>query len=244
MAATLHERRCLDVLHATSVKDFKRQFVDFAQDLGFDTVGVMVVTKHSPTLTEYQMLNNAPAAYLNEFHNRDNGRLDPVNNHCKRSSAPLVWDRQTYTSVNAGALWELQAPFGYRSGIAVAMHLARGMHFMFGANWSKDRCESVPHFKAIAEDVLSFAEYAQAAAFELAVPTQADPGNASFLTKSELEALRWTMDGMTSWEIGQKMALSEFDVTLRLQRVMRKLGCGSKYEAVLKGIKLGLIEGA
>jgi DNA-binding CsgD family transcriptional regulator len=244
MSATLHEKRCLDVLHATSVKDFKHQFVDFAQNLGFDTVGVMVVTKHSPTLTEYQMLNNAPTAYLAEFHNRDHCRVDPVNNHCKRSSIPIVWDRQTYADCDAGTLWELQAPFGYRSGIAVAMHLARGMHFMFGANWSKDRCENVPHFKAIAEDVLNFAEYAQAAAFELSAPTQFDPGNTWSLTRSELEALRWTMDGMTSWEIGQKMALSDCDVTLRLQRAMSKLGCGSKYEAVLKGIKLGLIEGA
>ena len=243
MSATLHERRCQEVLHAASVRDFKRQFVDFAQDLGFETVGVMVVTKHSPTLTEYQMLNNAPAAYLNEFHNRDHCRVDPVNNHCKRSSAPIVWDRRTYGSQNVEALWELQAPFGYRSGIAVAMHLARGMHFMFGANWSRDRCETVPHFKAIAEDVLSFAAYAQAAAFELSAPTRPDPGNTWFLTLSELEALRWTMDGLTSWEIGRKMALSGSDVTLRLQRAMKKLGCGSKYEAVLKAIKLGLIEG-
>ena len=50
------------------------------------------------------------------------------------------------------------------------------------------------------------------------------------------------MDGMSAWEIGRKMALSNYDVVLRLQRAMRKLQCGSKYEAVLKAIKLGLIE--
>jgi len=51
------------------------------------------------------------------------------------------------------------------------------------------------------------------------------------------------MDGMTDWEIGSKLGLSERDVTLRLQRVMRKLECGTEYEAVLKAIKLRLIEG-
>ncbi len=114
---------------------------------------------------------------------------------------------------------------------------------MFGADWQHDRCESVPNYKAIFEDLLTFAAHAQAAAFELSTPTRPDPGNAWSLAKSELEALRWTMDGMTSWEIGQKMYLSDCDVRLRLQRAMRKLGCGSKYEAVLKGIKLGLLEG-
>ena len=60
-------------------------------------------------------------------------------------------------------------------------------------------------------------------------------------TRGELEALRWTMDGMTDCEIGRKLDLSERDVTLQLQRVTGKLGCGTKYEAVLRAIKLGLI---
>lgn len=60
-------------------------------------------------------------------------------------------------------------------------------------------------------------------------------------TPGELEALRWTMDGMTSWEIGRKFDLSERDVALRLERIMGKLNCGTKYEAVLKAIRLRLI---
>ena len=244
MSAMQHEKRCLDVLHATCIKDFKRQIIDFAQNLGFETVGAMVVISHSPTLLEFQTLTNAPAEYLDEFHDGEHAAQDPVGIHCSRSTSPIVWDRETYADNGAQILWELQEPFGYRSGIAVAMHLARGMHFMFGTNWNKDRCKGVPHFKSIAEDVLSFAEYAQAAAFELSAPTQLGPGNALSLTKGELETLGWTMDGMTSWEIGKKMSLSDSDVKLRLQRAMKKLGCGTKYEAVLKGIKLGLIEGA
>jgi len=38
------------------------------------------------------------------------------------------------------------------------------------------------------------------------------------------------------------MGLSERDIALRLQRVMRKLGCGSTYEAGLRAIRLGMIE--
>src|SRR5471032_1947705 len=113
MSATLHEKRCLDVLHATSVKDFTRQIVAFVQDLGFSTFGAMVVTDHSPTLTEFQTVTNAPAAYLNEFHNQEHARRDPVAKHCSTSSSPIVWDRRTYAGHNS-ALWELQEPYGYR----------------------------------------------------------------------------------------------------------------------------------
>ena len=241
MGATLHEKRCLDVLHATSAKDFKRQIVAFIQGLGFETVGAMVVTKHSSTLTEFQTVTNAPEAFLDEFHDQDHACLDPVSTHCSRFSSPIVWDRRTYAASNAEALWEVQEPFGYRSGIAIAMHFAQGRHFMFGANWDKDRCESVHGFKAIAEDILSFSEHAQAAAFELCQPVRLDLKSAYSLAVRELETLRWSMDGLTSWEIADRMSISERHATLLLRRAMEKLGCTGKYEAGLRAIRLGLI---
>src|ERR1700712_4199956 len=104
MDPTRHEKRCLDVLHATCIKDFKMQIVDFAQNLGFETVGAMVVITHSPTLLEFQTLTNAPAAYLDEFHDGEHAALDPVGIHCSQSSAPIVWDRKTYAASGANTL--------------------------------------------------------------------------------------------------------------------------------------------
>ena len=241
MSATLHEKRCLDVLHATSVRDLTRQMVAFVHHVGFETVGAMIVTTHSPTLTEFQTITNAPEAFLEEFHDQEHARLDPVSTHCARSSSPIVWDQRTYVEANAEFLWELQEPFGYRSGIAVAMHLSRGRHFMFGANWSVDRCDRVPHFKTIAEHLLSFAEHAQAAAFELSLPARLVTDNARVLEARELETLRWSMEGLTSWEIADQMSISERHATLLIRRAMEKLGCSSKYEASLRAIRLGLI---
>jgi DNA-binding CsgD family transcriptional regulator len=201
----------------------------------------MVVTKHSPTLTEFQTVTNAPAAFLDEFHDQDHACLDPVSTHCSRLSSPIVWDRRTYVASNTEALWEIQEPFGYRSGIAIAMHLARGRHFMFGANWGKDRCEDVRGFRAIAEELLGFSEHAQAAAFELCVPTRPSPKSALSLTDRELETLRWSMDGLTSWEVAERMSISERHATLFVRRALKKLECTSKYEAGLRAIRLGLI---
>ena len=241
MRATLHEKRCLDVLHATSVGDFKKQIVSFTNDLGFETVGAMTVTKHSPTLTEFNTVTNAPAAFLDEFHDQSHARLDPVNKHCASSSTPIVWDRRTYAEGGADMLWELQEPFGYRSGIAIAMHFGRGRHFMFGANWSRDRCDSSPSFRSIGEDLVSFSQHAQAAAFELCQPARLDEVTQNRFAIRELDALRWTMDGLSTWEVAGRMAISERHVTLLLRRVMAKLGCSSKYECGLRAIKLGLI---
>jgi DNA-binding CsgD family transcriptional regulator len=242
MIETRHDRRCLDILHATSVRDFTRQIIAFTQHLGFNNVGAIVAVKHSNTLTEFKTITNAPAAYLNEFHNLEHASIDPVSEHCIQSSSPIVWNRQTYKSAGVEQLWQLQEPYGYRSGLAVAMHFARGRHFVFGGNWDKDACDKVPHFRAIAEDLLSFAAHAQAAAFELTLPSAMVPNGTFSLAKRELEVLGWTADGLTSWQVADRMSISERHVALLVQRAMQKLSCSSRYEACLRAIRLGLLQ--
>ena len=61
------------------------------------------------------------------------------------------------------------------------------------------------------------------------------------LTPRELEALRWTMDGKTAWEVGGVLGISERTAVLHINNAMHKLGCVSKHQAVLKALRLGLI---
>ena len=237
------DRDCNEVLHAQSLKDLLRKMVGFSEARGFGRVSATVMTEHSPTLIEYQFITNAPTSYLPEFENLDAGRIDPISQHASFNSTPLVWNQANYVDCGQGALWELQAPFGYQSGIVMAFHLPRGRHFLFGPDCDRPQCTTAARTKEIVEEFHQFAAKAQAAAFELFLRYDPPAHEMPSPTRGELEALRWTMDGMTSWEIGRKLDLSERDVTLRLQRLMRKLGCGTKYEAVLRAIKLGLIEG-
>ncbi len=240
---SLFKQKCQAVLHASSVKEFSKLLFDFTESLGFSTVAAMVITDHSPTLTQFQTISNVPSDYLESFENLDLGRIDPVSQHCKHSTTPIVWDRGTYGNSKVERdLWEQQAEFGYRSGIAFAMHLGRGRHYMFGADWNHDRCDKVPKYKSVLEDVLTFATHTQAAAFELCLPTPPAEDNEWKLAHSELEALRWAMDGKSSWDIGERLGIAERHAELLLQRAMRKLGCTSKYEAVIRAIKRGLIE--
>jgi len=241
MVASSFNQTCLEMLHSRSVKEFSKRLFAFTENLGFSTVAAMVITDHSPTLTEFQTVTNAPAAYLGEFENLELGRIDPVSQHCKRSNAPIVWDRRTYGSPREQQLWERQAEFGIRSGLAIAMHPGKCRHFMFGADWNHDRCASVPHFRRISEDLIEFAAHAQAAAFELCQPAPLASDSSPILTRSELDALSRSMDGHTSWEIGAAMSISERHATLLLRRAMKRLGCSTKYEAVLRAIRLGII---
>ena len=234
------DRRCRETLHSESVKQFSQHIVNFTESLGLEMVGATVITDHSCGLTQFESITNAPASYLEDFLDIASAKLDPVSQHCKRTSMPLVWDQGFYVSRGRGDFWEHQAAFGLRSGISVAFHLPRGRHFLFGATSSGLSCGIGKRVRELVADVHQFAAYAQAAAFDLCIPYERG-GDAVVLARGELEALRWSADGLNDWEVGHRMSISATEVALRLRRAMLKLGCTSKYETALRAIRLGLL---
>ena len=80
----------------------------------------------------------------------------------------------------------------------------------------------------------------QDAASRLFLPQALQPERPA-LTPRELEALRWTMDGKTAWEVGTILGISERTAVLHVNNAMHKLGCVNKHQAVLKALRLGLI---
>ena len=234
-------RRCLEVLHAKTVAEYKRLNVEFVQALGFHTVAATVITDHSPHLTEFQSVTNAPTEYLPSFEDMASAKLDPVSQHCKTSSAPIVWDQGVYVAHGRGDYWENQAAFGYLSGISVAFHLPWGRHFMFGVDSDRRVCASKRDMQNLLFELHAFASHSQAAAFDLCTPYPPSGSDVS-LAPGELDALRRSMDGLSNREVGCAMGISETEVLLRLRRAMLKLGCTNKYETALRAIRLGLVD--
>jgi DNA-binding CsgD family transcriptional regulator len=230
----------LSVLEARNRDEFQGAVVRFAQRLGFETVSAMAVVDRGINDAEFITVDNTPAAYQQVFHEIGGGRKDPVMQHCKRNSVPIIWNQQTYLDRDAIDLWELQAPFGYRNGVAMALHLPEGRHFFLGV----DRDQALPgdpgELTRVVADLQLFAVHAQDTAMRVLISESAQPERPA-LTPRELEVLRWTMDGKTAWEVATVLGIAERTVIMHLQHGMQKLGCSSKHQAVLKALRLGLI---
>jgi len=212
--------------------------------MGFHTMAAMVVTDHSPSLSEFQCVTSAPPEYIPAFEDQEAAQRDPVSQHCKRSSMPTVWDQKFYVAAGRGDYWEQQAPYGLRSGIAVAFHLPRGRHFVFGLNSDNQSCGERRSRLGMMLDVQQFASHVQAAAFDLCMPYNIggqDDAREIGLPVGELDALRRAMEGLSDWAIGQAMGISETEVLLRIRRATQRLGCTTRYEAALRAIRLGLV---
>jgi DNA-binding CsgD family transcriptional regulator len=229
-----------EVLQARDPVALRSQCIRFAKALGFDIVSAMTVVDKAPGQSQFFTVHNTPVGYRNTFDDDRTGRRDPVMQHCRSHTVPIVWDQGTYTSQGQGERWEEQARFGYRTGIALALHLPEGRHFQLGV----DRDGPLPvdrvELTRLVADLQLFAVHAVDAALRVLVP-QANDVDQPMLTPRELESLRWTMEGKTAWEVGKILGISERTAVLHINNAMHKLQCVSKHQAVLKAMRLGLI---
>jgi DNA-binding CsgD family transcriptional regulator len=228
------------VLQSRSRDDFRDEVVRFTQQMGFSTVSAMVVIDHTVRTSDFLVVDNTPAEYIEAFNDTMAGRRDPVQQHCKRSSVPIVWDRQTYLDSGTGELWEQQAEYGYRTGVALALHLPDGRHFQLAVDREQALPSGSSDLQRLVADLQLFAVCAVDTAMRVLVPEPLRPERPA-LTPRELEALRWTMEGKTAWELGRILGITERTAVLHLGNAMRKLGCSNKHQAVLKALRLGLI---
>ena len=84
------------VMQARSRDEFRDEIVRFARALGFETVSAMTVLDHGLATSDFIVVDNTPQAYLDTFSDPGSGRKDPVMQHCRRQSVPIIWTRDTY----------------------------------------------------------------------------------------------------------------------------------------------------
>lgn len=228
------------VSEVRSREEFSAEVVAFARGLGFATVAAMAVFDHGVGRSEFVGIDNAPEGYADAQRDEEAARRDPVMQHCRRQTVPIVWDRGTYRRAGLDGLWQQQAMYGYCTGIALALHLPHGRHFAIGVEREAPLPEDSPTLTRMVADLQLFAVHAQEAALRLLAP--AAQAQLPQLSARELQALHWTMRGKTAWEVGAILGISERTAVMHVHGAMRKLGCGSKHQAVLQALQLGLLD--
>jgi DNA-binding CsgD family transcriptional regulator len=160
--------------------------------------------------------------------------------HCKRGTVPILWDQATYVRNGVEELWEEQAALATAPGGAGDAPAA-GAALHVGRRPRPGAAQEPTALTRIVADIQLFAVHAQDAALRLFVAPNAVALERPKLTPRELEALRWTMEGKTAWEVGTILGISERTAVLHLQNAMHKLEATNKHQAVLKALRLGLI---
>ena len=234
------QERYQAVLEVKSLDEFRGEIMRFAGDLGFRTVSAMTAFDFVTGQTQFVNIDNTPAEFREKFESAERYGRDPVMQHCKRSGRPIIWDQSTYVEAGLGGQWEEQASYGYRSGIAVALHLPDGRHFFMGLDLDDCLTTDPNKLSRMVADLQLFTVYAQEVASRLIFPAPLNDG-APKLTPRELEALRWTLEGKTAWEVGKILGISERTSVFHVNNAMHKLGCVTKHQAAIRAERMGIL---
>lgn len=186
---------------------------------------------------------NFPEQWRIHYREQNYHRIDPVFQECRRNVTPQVWmdiwrghDLDTQQKRFFGESVE----FGLTNGLAIPIH---GPQREFAVvSLSSDEPEEAfkRRIKEHKHTAHSLAIHLHAALREL-LDDQADAPPVT-LTPRELECLKWTARGKSSWAISEILTLSERTVNFHIANAMNKLEVTSRTHAVAKSLYHGLIE--
>ena len=172
------------VLQARNRDEFRDEVIRFTQQLGFETVSAVTMIDHGRGRYELITVDNTPSNYVEPYSDKGSGRRDPVLQHCKRQTVPIIWNQDTYVANGVGDLWEQQAQFGYRTGIAMALHLPEGKHFLLGVDRDQPLPADPEELQRLVADLQLFAVHAQDAPMRLLVPPAQQPERPSLTPRT------------------------------------------------------------
>lgn len=225
---------------ASDLDSLNRHLVAAAEQLGFGLASAVLIrgSLHSGRAW-VKSIGNTPAGFLEAQHSLDDTLRDPVMTALRSDVQPVVYDQGTYVEAGVADLWDAQAPFDYRCGVACSVH-APGHSFMLGIDRSSPvPTEPVERMRLVAS-TLMLTVHAQDAMQRLLTPEPA--GVPVALDAPELETLRWAKDGFTAQRIGDLMLITSANVQRHQRSAARKLGASSVSGAVLRCIQGGLID--
>ncbi len=234
------EDRFQAVLGVQNIDEFRSEVIRFAHDMGFGLVSATTACDQLMGPPKFVTVDNTPPKFRERFEAMDRRVQDPVMQHCKTSSRPIIWDQSTYVDKGLGEHWEEQASFGYRSGIAMALHLPEGRHFFVGVDLDGTLTPNPGQLSRMVADLALFTVNAYEAASRVIVLTPGDPSE-PHLTTRELEALRWTLEGKTAWEVGKILGITERTAVFHVNNAMHKLGCTTKHQAAVRAERMGIL---
>jgi DNA-binding CsgD family transcriptional regulator len=235
-------QRYEQVSQANDLSAFRRGLIDFANDLDFGlVVGVLAIEHRGPGgTTEYVAVGNTPEAFLETSRDNSYARRDPVHQRLARLTKPLVYDQRFYVDAGAGELWEMYAPFGYRTGVAVGVQMPGYRRLLLGLDREAPLPKHPIKLNRMIADLQLLAVHAQDAAGRLLLSKRSSLHPVR-LPPRQLEILRLSMEGKSAWVVGSLLGISENTVNYHMKQLFKQLDVSTKHQAVLKAMELGLI---
>ncbi len=228
---------------ADSVEALYRHLEEALAEIGYDRFVYSFLTDH-PAIGKtagHGELRNYPDDWFRYYLEQGYGQADPAIRFGRLYHGPIPWsqlERNHQLSRLETKIFREGEEAGLLDGIAVPLHGPNGELAGFGIASSTGGVELDRNLLSMIAAIAQQFHLVYCDLFR----NRAMPLPAPVLTAREREVLRWCMEGKSNWETGQLLSISEHGVEFHLRNIYRKLQVNSRICAVVKAIRLGLIE--
>src|SRR5215471_1600145 len=215
-----------------------------AQDEGFTQLAYGALTYDEPIRLVDRphpaVALNYSAQWQGRYIECGYGAIDPVVTCASSIAAPFLWDWFVIRyplSNRQRQLFNEAAEAGLKNGVTVPLHgpWGRLAVISFASQFNDVRP------KAQLDRLNALASQFHVAFTSLSGDFRRDLPSID-LSPREKDCLRWTAQGKSSWDISMILTISENTVNFHVKNAIRKLDATNRIVAVVKAIRLGLID--
>jgi len=227
-----------------TVASWRDRVYKFANDFGYENIAVVFFDETSKD-EPYFLQTNYPSTWRDKYIEENMVRIDPVFMHCLTKSIPCIWAETTFSGVSQKGFYEEACSYGIRTGVSLP---ARGPNNAFGAvsfatDAKPDRVCLEQATRNIPE-LSCFRDFIFETSLQLIRPAVSSDEKAIALTQRELECLKWSASGKSSWDIAYILNCTEAGINSHFSRIRQKMGVSTRRQAIVKAIRLELINPA
>lgn len=241
----MHLRYFEAIAEATNHADLHKALQEVTNALDFGQFTLLWWAQaHGKTQGAY--VHNTPPAFLAQAKEPDVALVDPVFQHIISSPRPVVYDQGTYVAAGAADLWDQQAPFGYKAGIALAMNVSGG-RVCFGFDRDSKPPKEPEKLAYLVAQVSMVVSYAQDT--RNLVLNDGDGGRLrddleemvltgrriATLSLQRVRILRLIAEGKSTSVIAQLMGVTDNTIKYHVRQIFSTLGVATRAQAIVKG---------
>lgn len=233
-----------ELIACRSVEDWRNRVFCMGQELGYEQALLAIFPdKNTPIEVEHAFLHsNYSEVWRDKYDAEKFSRIDPVVSHCLCKSTPLIWSPSLFSGRRQQEMYEEASSHGIRSGVSLPIHGASGE---LGILCFVSDTHSDKRFHDHVHRNLPFLSYFRDFVLESSLKFMKPSHDITIsITARELECLKWSAAGKSSWEIGNILNCTEANVNYHFGNIRRKFNTNSRQQAIARAIKLGLVNPA
>ncbi len=230
-----------EMLLVRSFEDLMVTAIRHVRRLGFDDLLYAAQIGSATGVSMPFVLQGSLKKWCERYTEKGYDQIDPIVTYASRRHVAMYWDNRYYQSSNATQLFQEGLKHGLGCGFVAPMHGADlKVAFVNLVSKSPESRYELTSYETLGRAQI-LACYFHEAFQKLESLVDPDAIAAKPLSGREVECLRWSAEGKTSWEIARILALSERTIVFHLSNAVQKLGAVNRRQAVVRAIALGLI---